>query len=103
MNIDGSQGRMAAFLGDNADKVVARWSELVAAGTVAGSPDAVRAELADLLTLIIRSMSGADESAAGELKAALAELSRSRARTGASPSETALSVFALKDAVYELI
>jgi rsbT co-antagonist protein RsbR len=103
MNIDGSQGRMAAFLGDNADKVVARWSELVAAGTVAGSPDAVRAELADLLTLIIRSMSGADESAAGELKAALAELSRSRARTGASPSETALSIFALKDAVYELI
>jgi rsbT co-antagonist protein RsbR len=48
-------------------------------------------------------MSGADEPAAGELRAALAELSRSRARNGFTPTETALAVFALKDAVYELV
>jgi rsbT co-antagonist protein RsbR len=102
MNIDSSQGQMAALLRDNADKVVARWSELVAAGSAARSAETVRAELSDLLTLIIRSLSGADESAAGELRAALAELSRTRARAGATPSETALSVFSVKDAVFEL-
>ena len=47
--------------------------------------------------------SGADEQAAGELTAVLAELSRSRARNGFTPRETALGVFALKDAVYELV
>jgi rsbT co-antagonist protein RsbR len=102
MNVDSSQGQMAAFLRDNADKVVARWSELAAGGSASRSAETVRAELSDILTLIIRSMSGADESAAGELRAALAELSRSRARAGATPSETALSVFSLKDTVYEL-
>ncbi len=102
MNADSSQGQMGTFLRDNADKVVARWSELVAAAGAARSAEAVRAELSDILTLIIRSISGADESATGELRAALAELSRSRARAGATPSETALSVFFLKDAVHEL-
>jgi hypothetical protein len=33
----------------------------------------------------------------------LDELSRSRARDGFTPSETALSVFSLKEAVYELV
>jgi len=102
MNMDSSQGQLAALLRDNADKVVARWSELVAAGSAARSAETVRAELSDLLTLIIRSLSGADESAVGELRAALAELSRTRARAGATPSETALSVFSVKDAVFEL-
>jgi rsbT co-antagonist protein RsbR len=48
-------------------------------------------------------MSGADEQALGELRATLAELSGSRARNGFTPTETALGVFALKDAVYELV
>ena len=51
----------------------------------------------------VRAMSGADEQASGELRAALTELSRSRARNGFTPTETALGVFALKDAVYELV
>jgi len=63
----------------------------------------VRRELDDLYSLVVRAMSGADEQAAGELRAALAELSRSRARNGFTPSETALGLFALKDAVYELV
>lgn len=37
------------------------------------------------------------------LRAALDELSRSRARDGFTPSETALSVFTLKEALYELV
>jgi rsbT co-antagonist protein RsbR len=93
---------MAAYLRDHQDKVVGRWSDLVVAG-VRGRSSAVevRRELEDLYSLVIRAMSGADEQAAGELRAALTELSRSRARNGFSPSETAIGVFSLKDAVYE--
>ena len=103
MDVDSSQGRMAAYMRDHQDKVVSRWSELVVA-SVRGRSTAVelRRELEDLYALVIRAMSGSDEQAAGELRAALAELSRSRARNGFTPSETALAVFSLKDAVDEL-
>jgi len=104
MDVDSSQRRMAAYLRDHQDKLVGRWSEIVVAGLRGRSSAAeVRRELEDLYSLVIRVMSGADDQAAGELRAALAELSRSRARSGFTPSETALAVFALKDAVYELV
>jgi rsbT co-antagonist protein RsbR len=104
MNVGGTSERMAEYLRDHHDKVVGRWSELVAAG-VRGriSLDEVRSELGDLYSLIIRVLSGADDHAVGELRAALDELSRSRARNGFTPSETALGVFSLKEAVYELV
>jgi rsbT co-antagonist protein RsbR len=104
MEVDATNDRMAAFLRDNHDKIVGRWSELVVAG-VRGrtSREEVRRELEDLYALIVRVLSGADEDAAGELRAALDELSRSRARDGFTPSETALGVFTLKEAVYELV
>ncbi|MGH3411059.1 MAG: RsbRD N-terminal domain-containing protein, partial [Streptosporangiaceae bacterium] len=104
MDVDSSQGRMAAFMRDHQEKVVGRWSELVVTG-VGGRLSAVevRRELEDLYSLVVRAMSGADEQALGELRAALTELSRSRARNAFTPSETALGVFALKDAVYELV
>lgn len=104
MDVDSSQQRMAAYMRDHQDKVVGRWSELVVAGLRGRSSVAeVRRELEDLYSLVVRAMSGADEQAAGELTAVLAELSRSRARNGFTPRETALGVFALKDAVYELV
>ena len=104
MDVDSSQARMAAYMRDHQDKVVGRWSELVSAGLRGRSSAAeVRRELDDLYSLVVRAMSGADEQASGELRAALAELSRSRARNGFTPTETALAVFALKDAVYELV
>ena len=104
MDVDSSQGRMAAYMRDHQDKVVGRWSEIVAAGLRGRSSAAeVRRELDDLYVLVLRAMSGADDQALGELRAALAELSRSRARNGFTPTETALGVFALKDAVYELV
>jgi rsbT co-antagonist protein RsbR len=104
MDVDSSQGRMAVFMRDHQEKVVGRWAELVAAG-VRGRISAVemRRELEDLYSLVIRAISGADEQAFGELRAALGELSRSRARNGFTPSETALGIFALKDVVYELV
>src|SRR6202050_1978182 len=104
MDGDSSQGQMAAYMRDHQERVVGRWGELVTAG-VRGRISAVevRRELDDLYSLVIRAMSGADEQAFGELRATLAELSRSRARNGFAPTETALGVFALKDAVYELV
>lgn len=104
MDVSGTSERMAAYLRDHHDKVLGRWGELVVAG-VRGrtSFEEVRHELDDLFSLIARVLSGADDGAAGELWAALDELSRSRARNGFTPSETALGVFTLKEAVYELV
>jgi len=104
MDVVGTNERMAAYLRDNHDKVVGRWSDLVVAG-VRGrmSREEVRRELEDLFGLVVRVLSGADEHAAGELTAALDELSSSRARNGFTPSETAVGVFSLKEAVYELV
>ena len=69
MDVDSSQGRMAAYLRDHQDKVVSRWTELVVA-SVRGRSSAVevRRELEDLYSLVVRTMSGADEQAAGELQ-----------------------------------
>ncbi len=104
MDVDSSQTRMAAYMRDHQDKVVGRWTELVVASLRGRSSAAeVRRELDDLYSLVVRAMSGADEQAAGELRAVLTELSGSRARNGFTPRETALGVFALKDAVYELM
>ncbi len=104
MDMNSSQGRMAEFLRANEAKLLDRWCDIVFA-TVRGrmSADEVRSELVDLYGLVVRSVSGADDSAAGELRAALTALSRSRARGGFSPSETAVAVFSLKDAVYEFV
>jgi len=104
MDAYSGQARMAGYLRDHRDKIVGGWTELVVAG-VRGriSPDEVRHELGDLFSLLLRVMVQEDEHAAGELHAALDELSRSRARNGFTPSETATGVFAVKDAVYELV
>jgi rsbT co-antagonist protein RsbR len=104
MDVGGTGERMAGYLREHRDKVVGRWSDLVVAGLRGRtSLDEVGHELSDLYSLIIRVLSEADDHAAGELRATLDELSRSRARNGFTPSETALGVFALKEAVYELV
>jgi rsbT co-antagonist protein RsbR len=104
MDVDGTSESMADYLREHHDKVAGRWTELVVSGMRGRtSLEEVRRELGDLFTIIVRVLSGADDHAAGELRAALDELSRSRARDGFSPSETALAVFSLKEAVYELV
>jgi rsbT co-antagonist protein RsbR len=104
MEADRTQVRMADYLRDHQDKVVGRWSELVVAGLRGRtSLEEIQHELGDLYSLILRVLSAADDHAAGELRAALDELSRSRAVDGFTPAETALGVFALKEAVYELV
>jgi rsbT co-antagonist protein RsbR len=95
---------MAAYMRDHQEKVVGRWSELVTAGIRGrSSPAELRRELDDIYSLMVRVLSDVDEHALGELRAALAELSRTRARNGFTPRETAIAVFSLKEAVYELV
>ena len=102
--VDVDQAKMAEFLRASEASVLDRWSETAARGANGRiSPAELRRELAELLTLIVSAVSGQDEPAAGQLRAVLQELSRSRARQGFSPSETAGAVFSLKEAVYALI
>jgi rsbT co-antagonist protein RsbR len=104
VEINSSQDRMADFLRANQAKLLDRWYDSVSATTRGRmSHDDLRGELADIYGLVAGAMSSAGESATGELRAALVAMSRSRARSGFSPSETALAVFSLKDAVYELV
>ncbi|WP_214401781.1 STAS domain-containing protein [Pseudonocardia lacus] len=60
----------------------------------------------DLLTALAKGVSGGgldlDHEAYGEVRALLSELSRDRARRGFTPSETAVSVFSLKGALFDL-
>lgn len=102
--MDSSQTRMAEVLRANGTKLIDRWAEILSGAVTHQLPPAeLRRELEELYTLIVRAISDADGSADGELRAVLAEMSRDRARQGFSPTETALSVFSLKDAVYELV
>jgi rsbT co-antagonist protein RsbR len=67
----------------------------------------LQAELGAILDAVLSGLGsgGADAEAEdyAEARALLAELSRSRASLGFSPSETALSVFALKDALFGVL
>lgn len=102
---EAGRGRLTGLLRDNADELVRRWVGSVAA-TVRGR--ATTAELErDFREFIAALAPVADDGDArgeehAELRALLEEMSRSRARDGYTPSETASSVFALKRVVFEL-
>lgn len=96
--------QLAEFLRDSRDGILGTWSAEVRAalGTRSTSAEVAR-ELAELLDGLVAALDGGSTDVAdpafAELRALLTELSRTRARQGASPTETALSVFALKRAV----
>ncbi|QLQ38826.1 STAS domain-containing protein [Micromonospora robiginosa] len=101
-------GRLAELLSRHADRLTNRWIEIVAS-SLRGRLS--RAELARQVQELHRAVVDAarqglgdlaDEHG-GELRAVLAEVSTTRARQGFSATETAISVFAIKDAVLELM
>ncbi|MEV4344908.1 STAS domain-containing protein [Actinoplanes sp. NPDC049596] len=96
--------RFAGLLEDNSDALVAAWTERVAA-TLRGrlGHAELQRQHAELRRGFHQALAGGaqgigDESAA-ELRAQLSDLSATRARQGFSVTETAVSVFALKEAV----
>ncbi|GAA2897388.1 STAS domain-containing protein [Actinoplanes cyaneus] len=97
-------GRLADLLDEHADGLVARWAELVGAGLQGrmSRPELER-QTRDLQKGFQQAFANgardlSDEEAT-ELRAQLGELSSNRARQGFSANETAISMFAFKDAV----
>jgi rsbT co-antagonist protein RsbR len=100
--------RFAVLLNDNRDALVAAWTDRVA-DTLRGRLS--RAELQRQTAELRRGFAQAladgattlGHESAAELRAQLSEVSNGRARQGFSANETAVSVFALKDAVLSVV
>ncbi|MEV4763481.1 STAS domain-containing protein [Micromonospora chokoriensis] len=101
-------GRLVALLNGQTERVTTRWTEIVTSSLRGRLSQAeLRRQVQDLHRAILTTgeQGEIDLSAdnATELRAALAELSRGRARQGFSATETTISVFALKDVLAELV
>ncbi|MGC4745230.1 STAS domain-containing protein [Micromonospora sp. DT201] len=101
-------GRLAALLSGQAERVTSRWTEIVTSSLRGRLSQAeLRRQVQDLHSAIVTTgeQGDIDLSAdhAAELRAALADLSRGRARQGFSATETTVSIFALKDVLAELV
>ncbi|SCG79950.1 rsbT co-antagonist protein RsbR [Micromonospora echinaurantiaca] len=101
-------GRLADLLTEHAERVTQRWTEIVA-GSLRGrlSQAELRRQVQELhqsmVTVSGHGVLDLEAERAAELRAVLAELSRGRARQGFSATETAISVFAVKDVLLELM
>jgi rsbT co-antagonist protein RsbR len=100
--------RLATIMAEQREAIIDRWG--------AGVREALRgrlgkAELARqmeetynaLLSMLESGGTDIDTPEAAELRSMLADLSRARARQGFSARETAISMFALKEAIYEAL
>lgn len=97
-----AEPHMSRLLRSRREAILGRWVELVTEGTRGRITEVeVRSELTELYDLVEGALTDPGGTTAGELRAALADISRSRARQGFSPTETAIGVFALKRAVHE--
>ncbi|MFF4891404.1 STAS domain-containing protein [Micromonospora chersina] len=101
-------GRLARLLTEHADRLTTRWTEIVASSLRGRLSQAELSRQAGelhrgLVDAAGQGLTDLADQHGGELRAVLAELSTSRARQGFSATETAISVFALKDALLELM
>ncbi len=97
-------GRLAALLSDRREAVLAAWVAAVGASLRGRLTQAeLGRQIGELYTEVeaaLGAQAGTAESpAAAGLRGALVELSRDRARRGFSATETAVSVFGIKDAL----
>ncbi|TDC56513.1 STAS domain-containing protein [Micromonospora sp. KC207] len=100
--------RLTGLLGEHAERITNRWTELLAASLRGRLSQAeLRRQVQELHHAMIEAArSGGfdlESESAGELRAVLAELSRGRARQGFTATETATSVYALKDVMLEVL
>jgi rsbT co-antagonist protein RsbR len=96
--------RFAALLEENQDALVGAWTDRVAQSLRGRlSRTELERQTAELRKAFQSALAGGatdiGQEAAAELRAQLSELSTARARRGFSATETAVSVFALKEAV----
>jgi len=104
-----NQARITQLLQEHEDRLIKRWTE-IASATLRGrlTEAEVSRQLRELFTVLTTVLSAGSAVSltappTGELRAVLAELSRSRARSGFTSTETAVSVFGLKDAVLDVL
>jgi rsbT co-antagonist protein RsbR len=95
------------LLRENADRLIDEWAESAVAVLRGRSVRSeLESEFREFLTTLLPVADGDGRDLSGpeyaEIKALLEEFSRSRARQGLTPSETASSIFALKRIVFEL-
>src|SRR2546423_5871453 len=96
--------RFSALLRSHHDDLVKRWTAAVATSLRGRLSEAeLRRQVQELFGALLSAGEGSELSADGpgtaEVRALLSELSRSRAQQGFTPTETAVSVFAFKDAL----
>ncbi|GAA1792465.1 STAS domain-containing protein [Luedemannella flava] len=102
MNV-GTTSRLVQVLDEHGDDILKQWSDVVAATTRGRLAEAeLTRQLRELFDTLRSAAAAGGEltlasEAAAELRGSLTELSRHRARRGFTSTETALSVFALKD------
>ncbi|MEU1602488.1 STAS domain-containing protein [Micromonospora matsumotoense] len=99
--------RLVELLTGHGERVVQRWTEVVAASLRGRLSHAeLRLQVQELHASMINAggagLVDLQAPAAGELRAVLADLSRSRARQSFTATETAVSIYALKDVLVEL-
>ncbi|SCE68383.1 rsbT co-antagonist protein RsbR [Micromonospora purpureochromogenes] len=99
--------RLAGLLTEHAERIVQRWTELVATSLRGRLSQAeLRLQVQELHRSMInasaRGLADISSESAAELRAVLGELSRNRARQGFSATETAVSIYALKQVLVEL-
>jgi rsbT co-antagonist protein RsbR len=103
--------RFSALLRSHHDDLVKRWTATVASGLRGRLSEAeLRGQVRELYSALQAAAERPDGtglhvggSGAAELRAVLSDLSRSRAQQGFTPTETALSVFSLKDALADTL
>ncbi len=97
--------RLAALLGDGQDRIIQHWTRSVALNLRGRLSEAEMSNQVHELYGAVRQAADAggeltlDGPSGAEVRAVLGELSRHRARHGFSTTETAVSVFALKEAL----
>ncbi|MEV4093117.1 STAS domain-containing protein [Streptosporangium saharense] len=102
VSADAGRRRIEQLLQDNEERILRRWQELAGSSSTGNVDRAdLAAQLRELFQALRQSLGEGGDSS--DLRGLLAELSRNRARQGFTPSETAVVVFSLKEAVYEAI
>ncbi|SEH00029.1 rsbT co-antagonist protein RsbR [Nonomuraea solani] len=93
VHADVARRRVEELLRDNEEQLIRRWTQIAKAPSE---------ELNELYRALIAAIDEGKNDFA-DVRGLLAELSRSRARAGFTPSETARAVFGLKEALYEFV
>ncbi|MET1071911.1 MAG: STAS domain-containing protein [Umezawaea sp.] len=100
--------RLTELLRENADVLIGKWVESAAVSMRGRSTSAeLERDFREIFTTLLPVASGDGRDLSGntygEIRSLLEELSRTRARQNFSPAETASSVFALKEPVFQLV